>query len=347
MNTKNKTSSKVFKPKSKTKKKRKGWEKFPSKVIKMTNVVRNGLKQELTFKGALHLSLRDKKVAGVDKLVINVNKTENGVWADFIVIYSFLDNSYENFRIGGKIDKSLTGHQDLMKWLEMSMDELDWNGIISSCNKDALVVELFNFINGVSDAILTSDTEFEIKDQDGLGVETFYPWPEDTEDDPEDEEEEVEEEVVEEIIEETTEEIIDFENYEFIGTHERGGNKRSDKYIDKRVGSVIYAVSETDEDGNDHFIGGDILKASKSIYGGPSRVVSIYNLDDVERVRNEADDVVERVIKASDLNLQAEIEIAEVVLKIDIEKLLDKIQEGLEWKASSQSTNEPVSEYYY
>lgn len=307
----------------------------------MRNVVMNGLRQDMNFKGAMHLSLKDKKVNSYDKLVINVNKADHGVWIDMIVIYGVLGNTYENFRIGGNILGSLEGHQDLHKWLDLCVNELDWKGVISNFNKDTMLLEIFNFVNGVSEVLITPDTEFALKDEDGLGVETFYPWPDD--DDPEDEEI-IEEEVVEEeeIIEETTEEIIDFENFEFVEVHERGGNKRSDKYLDKRVGSVIYAVVEMDEDGNDHFIGGDVLKASKSLYSGPSRVVSIYNLDDVNRVRQDADDVVERVIKASDLTLQSEIEIAEVVLKIDIEKLLDKIQEGLEWKASK--TSESVAE---
>ena len=315
----------------------------------MKNVIMNGLRQEMNFRGALHLSLKDQKVNVYDdKLVINVNRADHGMWVDFIVIYSVMDKTYENFRIGGNVDKSLTGHQDLAKWLEICMEELDWNGVISSCTKDSMLVEIFNFINGISGTIITPETVFELKDQDGVWVETFYPWPEEDEyddpeyDDPEDDDEiieEVVEEVIEEVVEKTSEEIINFENYEFIGVHEKGGNKRSDKYIDKRVGSIIYVVTETDEDGVDHLIGGDVLKASKSLYSGPSRVVSIYNSDDVKRVRDGVDDVVERVVKASDLNLQAEIEIAEVVLKIDIEKLLDKIEEGLKWKASQISAD--------
>lgn len=316
----------------------------------MRNTIMNGLKQDLTFKGALHLSLKDQKVNGCDKIVINVNTADHGTWVDMIVIYNMLENSWENFRIGGNVDKSLTGHQDLMKWIDICINELDWSGVISGSNKDSLIVEIFNFVNGISGTIITPETVFKLKDQDGLWVETFYPWPDDDPEDfdsDEEEEEVIEEEIIEEVVEETTEEIINFENFEFSGNHERGGNKRSDKYLDKRVGSVIYVVLETDEEGNDHIVGGDVLKASRSIYGSPSRVVSVYNMEDVERARRDADEIVERIIKASDLNLQAEIEIAEVVLKIDIEKLLDKIQEGLEWKASSQSTNEPVSEYYY
>ena len=270
-----------------------------------------------------------------------------------IVIFRMVDESFENFRIGGYINPSLIGHNDLQNWFECCLKEQDWEGGISILNKDALILGVFNFVNGVSEVIITSDTESKLEEEDGFGVETFYPWPEDPADNQDDEdvdeeviEEEIDEEeiVEEEVVEETTEELINFENFEFVGVHERGGNKRSDKYIDKRVGSVIYTVVETDTEGNDHFIGGDVLKASKSIYGSPYRVVSIYNLDDVNRVRDEADEVVERIIKASELNLQAEIEIAEVVLKIDIEKLLDKIQEGLEWKASQQSTNNSESE---
>ena len=307
----------------------------------MTNVVKNGLYLDLNFRGALHLSLKDRKINGYDKLVVNVNRTERGTWVDMIVIYNLLDRTWESFRIGGEILESLTGHQDLHKWFDLSITELEWEGVVSDDNKDKLLLEIFNFVNGVSEVLVTPDTEFALKDDDGLGVETFYPYYSDDENNEDEHGEDIVEEVVEEeIVEETTEEIIDFENYEFIGVHERGGNKRSDKYYDKRVGSVIYAVAETDEDGNDHFVGGDVLKASKSIYGSPSRVVSIYNIDDVNRARTDVDDVVERVIKASDLNLQAEIEIAEVVLKIDIEKLLDKIQEGLEWKASQTSDSE-------
>ena len=308
----------------------------------MRNTIMNGLKQDLNFRGALHLSLKDKKVSGYDKLVVNVNRTKRGTWTDMIVIYNLLDQTWESFRIGGEVLESLTGHQDLHKWLDICIEELDWKGVISDSNKDTLILEIFNFVNGGSEVLITPDTEFNLKDEDGLGVETFYPWPEDTEDDPEDEEEEDEiiEEIVEEITEETTEEIINFENYEFIEVHEKGGKKRSDKYYDKRVGSVIYAVVETDEEGVDHVVGGDVLKASSSIYGSPSRVVSIYNMEDIRRIREGADEVVERIIKASDLNLQSEIVIAEVVLKIDIEKLLDKIQEGLEWKASKTSESD-------
>ena len=299
------------------------------------NVIKNGLYLDLNFKGALHLSTN----AG-DKLVVNINTTERGTWVDMIVIYHMVDETFENFRIGGHIDPSLTGHKDLYKWLEYCFKEQDWEGSIGCLNKDALILGIFNFINGVSDTIITEDTRYKIENEDGFRIETFYPWPEDEDYNLEEDDEiieEVVEEVIEEVVEKTSEEIINFENYEFVGVHERGGNKRSDKYIDKRVGSIIYVVTETDEDGVDHFIGGDVLKASKSLYSGPSRVVSIYNLDDVNRVRQDADDVIERIIKASDLNLQAEIDIAEVVLKIDIEKLLDKIQEGLEWKASQTS----------
>lgn len=309
--------------------------KFPSKVNEMTNVIKNGLKQNLEFKGALHLSLKEVR-SGYDKLVINVNETEFGIWVDLISIFGYQDGraDHESFRVGGHILKSLTGHQDLTKWLDLCLVELGWE--ISLSVKEEMIVDIFSFINKNTIFVIPHETEELLKDE-GFGVMTYYPWPE-----------EVVEEVVEEEeeVEETTEELINFENFEFVGVHEKGGNKRSDEYLDKRVGSVIYTVIETDEEGIDHVIGGDVLKASRSIYGSPARVVSIYNLDDVTRTRKGADDLVERIIKASDLNIQAEIEIAEVVLKIDIEKLLDKIQEGLEWKAS-QSTNEPVSEYYY
>lgn len=314
----------------------------------MRNVVTNGLKQDMNFKGALHLSLKEGAPSGYDKLVVNINETPNGMWVDCICIFGYQDGreDHEAFRIGGHILKSLTGHQDLAKWLDLCLAELGWT--ISLNVKEEMIVDLFNFINQNTLFVIPHETE-EILKEEEFGVMTYYPWPEEDheEEDPEDDGEITEEEVIEETIEEEAQELIDFENYEFVEVHEKGGNKRSDKYLDKRVGSVIYAVTETDEEGTDHVIGGDVLKASKSIYGSPSRVVSIYNLDDVKRVREGADDVVERIIKNSDLNLQAEIEIAEVVLKIDIEKLLDKIQEGLEWKASSQSTNEPVSEYYY
>lgn len=318
------------------------------------NVIKNGLRQDLTFIGALHLSFVDKKVNDYDKLVINVNKNkeEGKTWVDFIVIYGMLGDSWENFRIGGNIDGSVRGHQDIEKWLEMSMKELDWQGSISCLNKDALILNIFNFINGVSDVILTSDTSSKIEYEDGFVIKTFYPWPDDDPEDFNDDEEEIVEEVVEEVVdeevvEETTEEIIDFKGYDYKCVHERGNNKRSDEYVDKRIGSIIYAVVETDEDGEDHFIGGDILKSSKSVYGGPTRVVSIYNLADVERCRNNLEDVLDRVIKASDLTIEAERILAKDILEHDTILLLDKIQEGLEWKASSQSTNEPVSEYYY
>lgn len=309
----------------------------------MKDVLRNGLYLDLNFKGALHISLFEY---GNDKLVVNLNSYGDRVWADFICLYGSVEGEKEFFRIGGEIFVSNLGHNDLRKWIDICLKELDWS--IDSDTVDKVVLDIFNMISGAKDYIIRDDTIDALSDQE-FKVNFFYPCPDvDPEDEAYDDDEEEEiEEVVEEIIEETTEELIDFENFEFVEVHERGGNKRSDKYIDKRVGSVIYAVVETDEEGNDHFVGGDILKASKSIYGSPSRVVSIYNLDDVVRVKEGADDVVERIIKASDLTLQAEIEIAEVVLKIDIEKLLDKIQEGLEWKASSQSTNEPVSEYYY
>lgn len=318
----------------------------------MKNVIKNGLKQDLTFKGALHLSLKDKKVNDYNKLVINVNKTERRTWVDMIVIYDMLSDTWESFRIGGEILESLGGHQDLHKWLDICVDELDWKGVISDSNKDTLILEIFNFVNGVSEVLITPDTEFNLKDEDGLGVETFYPWPEngdDPEEDEDDEEITLEGEDEENFVnlkspsKEVTEELINFENFEYEGIHERGGNKRSEKYLDKRVGSVIYAIVETDEEGNEHIIGGDVLKASKSIYGSPYRVVSIYNMEDIRRIREGADEVVERIIKSSDLTLQSEIVIAEVVLKIDLEKLLDKIEEGLKWKESLNNDTDPVA----
>ena len=341
MNTKNKTSSKYSKQNQTIKKKRKGGEEFSTKVNKMRNIVKNGLYLDLNFRGSLHLSLKDKKINGYDKLVINVNKTERGTWVDMIVIYNLLDRTWESFRIGGEVLESLTGHQDLHKWFDLSISELEWEGVVSDENKDKLLLEIFNFVNNVSEVIITSDTEFELKDQDGLGVETFYPWPDDLEEECDDEI--VEEVVVEEdedTVKEIVEEKINFKGYDYKCVHERGNNKRSDEYVDKRIGSVIYAVVETDEDGEDHFIGGDILKSSKSIYGGPTRVVSIYNLADVERCRNNLEDVLDRVIKASDLTIEAERILAKDILEHDAVLLLDKIEEGLKWKEASLSPSD-------
>lgn len=300
----------------------------------MKNVIKNGLYLDMNFKGALHLS-----TSADDKLVININKTERGTWVDMIVIYRMVDETFENFRIGGHIDSSLTGHKDLYKWLDLCIKEQDWEGSISTLNKDALILNVFNFINGVSDVIITEDTKTIIEKEDGFRVMTYYPWPEEDSEDEDDEEivEEVFEEEVEEdeeVIKEVIEERIDFKGYDYKCVHERGNNKRSDEYVDKRIGSIIYAVVETDEDGEDHFIGGDILKSSKSVYGGPTRVVSIYNLADVESCRNNLEDVLDRVIKASDLTIEAERILAKDILEHDTILLLDKIEEGLKWKAS-------------
>jgi len=315
----------------------------------MMDVIKNGLRQNLIFKGALHLSFVDKKVNDYDKLVINVNKNKDGdkIWVDMISIYGMLGECWENFRIGGNVDGSLRGHQDLVNWLEMCMKELDWQGSISCLNKDALILGIFNFINGVSDVILTSDTQFKLENEDGFVIKTFYPWPDDDPEDFNDDEEEIVEEVVEEVVdeevvdeevvEETTEEIIDFKGYEFKCNHEKGIQNRSDVYYNNKVKSTLFVVVETDKDGLDHVVGTDIMRASYSVYGGEVRVKAVYKLEDVQKAREDIAYIIDKIIEASGIYLDSEKIIAKEVLLLDINFLLNNIEEGLKWKASLNS----------
>ena len=321
----------------------------------MMDVIKNGLRQDLRFKGALHLSLKDQKVNGYDKLVINVNTADHGTWVDMIVIYNMLDNSWENFRIGGNIDQSLTGHQDLHKWLDMCVEELDWKGVISSSNKDILIVEIFNFINGVSDVILTSDTEYELKDQDSLGVETFYPW---LEEDPINDPEEVEEEITLEGEEDEEnfinlkspskeEEVhpgepIQFLDYKLKKIEDGGLGHKSPNFIFSYENDKIYSnldlFIEKDEKGDPHITKADLYKYG---FGGSrDKVRSISTADELLNFSKRTEEFADRIIKAPNLgSATKEAFYKDRILK-DLNTLVNSLASGMEWKGSLEDSEE-------
>ena len=322
----------------------------------MKNVIKNGLRQDLEFRGALHLSLKDKVVSGYDKIVINVNKSyQHGIWADFIVIPSFGGDNVEIFRIGGRVVKSLTGHRDLSRWIDYCIQELDWKVVISSSNKDALIVDIFNFINGASDVILTSDTEFNLKDGDGLGVETFYPYyPEDNDDsDDEIEEEIVEEEVVEE--EEYTgyqkpvapEEVVQFLDYKLTRIEDGGLGCKSPNFIfsyeNEKVYSKLDLFIEKDDEGNPHITKADIYKCG---FGGSrDKVKSISTAEDLEDFKTRGEEFTDRIIKAPNLGSVTKEAFYRERLEKDLLTLIKSLLFGMEWKESL--TSEPTEDDEY
>lgn len=338
----------------------------------MMDVIKNGLRQNLIFKGALHLSFVDKKVNDYDKVVINVNKNkeEGKTWVDFIVIYGMLGDSWENFRIGGNIDSSVRGHQDIEKWLEMSMKELDWQGSISCLNKDALILNIFNFINGVSDVILTSDTSSKIEYEDGFVIKTFYPWPEEDNDDQEEEEdtEEVVEEVVEEVIEkEITEEegeeeytginkplnpndVVQFLDYKLTKIEDGGLGCKSPFFIfnyeNEEVYSKIELLIQKDEDGNPHVTKADIYQHG---YGSKDKTKAISTPEDLEDFSVRKEEFEIRIMKAARIGSVTTEAFYADRLKQDLSTLIKKLLEGMEWKESLQSptTNVDADEDEY
>lgn len=324
----------------------------------MRNTIMNGLKQDLTFKGALHLSLKDQKVNGCDKLVINVNTADHGTWVDMIVIYNMLENSWENFRIGGNVDKSLTGHQDLMKWIDICINELDWSGVISGSNKDSLIVEIFNFVNGISGTIITPETVFKLKDQDGLWVETFYPWPdEDPEDSGEDEEEDevIEEEIVEEVVEEeeytgyqkpvSPEEVIQFLDYKLKRVEDGGLGCKSPNFIfsyeNEEVYSKLDLFIEKDEEGNPRITKADLYQ--KGFGGSRSKTKSISTPEDLEDFSNRKEEFESRIMNAASFGSVTSEAFYTDRLRKDISTLIMKLLEGMEWKESLDSNNQATA----
>ena len=321
----------------------------------MTNVVKNGLYLDLNFRGALHLSLKDRKINGYDKLVVNVNRTERGTWVDMIVIYNLLDRTWESFRIGGEILESLTGHQDLHKWFDLSITELEWEGVVSDDNKDKLLLEIFNFVNGVSEVLVTPDTEFALKDDDGLGVETFYPYyPEDNDDsDDEIEEEIVEEEVVEE--EEYTgyqkpvapEEVVQFLDYKLTRIEDGGLGCKSPNFIfsyeNEKVYSKLDLFIEKDDEGNPHITKADIYKCG---FGGSrDKVKSISTTEDLEDFKTRGEEFTDRIIKSPNLGSVTKEAFYRERLEKDLLTLIKSLLFGMEWKESL--TSEPTEDDEY
>ena len=317
----------------------------------MKNVVMNGLKQELSFKGALHLSLKDKVVSGYDKLVININKSEeHGTWADFIVIPSFGGENFETFRIGGRVLESLTGHRDLYKWFDYCSNELDWCGVISKSNKDKLLLEVFNFTNEVSEVLVTPDTEFALKDEDGLGVETFYPYHPEDDNDLDEEEEEIIEEVVEEVIEESVEYtglqkpihpdgVIQFLDYKIKSIEDGGLGCKSHNFIFSYENDEIYSnidlFIEKDEDGNPHVTKADIYQSG---FGGSrDKTKSISGGEDLKDFSDRKEEFIKRIIKAARIASVTSEAFYTDRLSKDISTLIQKLLDGMVWKESLTS----------
>lgn len=322
----------------------------------------NGLRQDLEFKGAMHLSLKDKVVSGYDKLVINVNKSkEHGTWADFIVIPSFGGDNVETFRIGGRVLGSLTGHRDLHKWFQDCVNELDWNGVISKSNIDTLILDVFNFVNNVSEVLITKDTEFSIKDEDGLGVETFYPWADDNPEDFDSDDEEIveeeeddnydtDDEVVEEIIEESDEytdinkpvnpeEVIQFLDYKLEKIEDGGLGCKSPNFVFSYSNDEIYSkvdiFVEKDSEGNPHITKADLFQ--KGFAGTRDKTKSIAEGKDLQDFSDRKKEFEDRIMKASGIYLVTSEAFYRYRLSKDLSTLIQKLLEGMEWKENLTS----------
>lgn len=319
----------------------------------MKNTIMNGLKQDLNFRGALHLSFEDKRVKDFDKLVININenKDEKKIWVDMIAIYSILGNSWENFRIGGVIDASLRGHQDIEKWLELSMKELDWQGSIACLNKDALILNIFNFVNGVSDVILTSDTISKLEDEDGFVISTFYPWPEEENDNSNDKDEE---EIIEEVEEEEFTgkhkpmhpgEPIQFLDYKLKAIEDGGLGCKSPNFIfsyeNEEVYSKLDLFIEKDEEGNPHITKADLYQ--KGFGGSRSKTKSISTPEDLEDFSNRKEEFESRIMNAASFGSVTSEAFYADRLRKDISTLILKLLEGMEWKESLDSNNQATA----
>ena len=320
----------------------------------MMDVIKNGLRQNLIFKGALHLSFEDRRVKDYDRLVINVNENKDGkkIWVDMIAIYGMLGGSWENFRIGGNIDPSLRGHQDLTKWLEMCMDELDWKGSIACLNKDALILGIFNFVNGVSDVIITSDTESKIENEDGFSIKTFYPCPEeDPKDAGEDDDQNdiIEEEIIEEVVEEeeytgyqkpvAPEEVVQFLDYKLTKIEDGGLGCKSPFFIFNYENEEIYSKLELlvqkDDQGNPHITKADLYQRG---YGSKDKTKAIAEPEDLEDFSVRKEEFEIRIMKAARIgSVTTEAFYGERLSK-DLSLLIRKLLEGMEWKESLNSS---------
>ena len=322
----------------------------------MMDVIKNGLKQNLTFRGALHLSLKDKVVSGYDKLVININKSkEHGTWADFIVIPSFGGDHVETFRIGGRVLGSLTGHRDLHKWVQYCVNELDWNGVISKSNIDTLILDIFNFVNNVSEDLITKDTEFNIKDEDGLGVETFYPYysDDDPEEDEDDDDEDIVEEVVEEVVKEAGEEEedneytgvhkpmhpgepIQFLDYKLKAIEDGGLGCKSPNFIFSYENDNVYSkldlFIEKNDQGNPYVTKADLYQ--KGFGGSRSKTKSISTPEDLEDFSNRKEEFESRIMNAAGFGSVTSEAFYADRLNNDMSTLIRKLLEGMEWKES-------------
>lgn len=318
----------------------------------MTNVVRNGLKQELTFKGALHLSLSDMKATGTDKLVVNINKTGNGTWVDFICLYGFVDGPTEVFRIGGVVMSTLEGHQDLHKWLDICLEELNWEGSIGLLDKDQIILEIFNFINEVSNVIMTDDTVNRLRNEEGLGIMTYYPWPEDYDGPEEEEVDEEIEEVVEEITEEDGEEeytginkplnpndVIQFLDYRLTKIEDGGLGCKSPFFIfnyeNEEVYSKLELLVQKDDQGNPHITKADLYQRG---YGSKDKTKAIAEPEDLEDFSVRKEEFEIRIMKAARIgSVTTEAFYGERLSK-DLSLLIRKLLEGMEWKESLNSS---------
>ena len=318
----------------------------------MTNVVRNGLKQELTFKGALHLSLSDMKATGTDKLVVNTNKTGNGTWVDFICLYGFVDGPTEVFRIGGVVMSTLEGHQDLHKWLDICLEELNWEGSIGLLDKDQIILEIFNFINEVSNVIMTDDTVNRLRNEEGLGIMTYYPWPEDYDGPEEEEVDEEIEEVVEEITEEdgeeeytginkpvNPEEVIQFLDYKLEKIEDGGLGCKSPNFVFSYSNDEIYSkvdiFVEKDSEGNPHITKADLFQ--KGFAGTRDKTKSIAEGKDLQDFSDRKKEFEDRIMKASGIYLVTSEAFYRDRLSKDLSTLVQKLLEGMEWKENLTS----------
>lgn len=334
--------------------------KFPSTVRKM-NVIRNGLRQDLNFKGALHLSLRDTKIAGTDKLVININETNHTTWVDFICLYEFTEEYKEFFRIGGGVLNCLEGHIDLHKWMDYCIKELDWEEVFPDHRKDQILLEIFNFINRVADTIISEDTEDALKNEEGLGVMTYYPWPEDNDDQEEEEvDEEIEEVIEEEITEEEGEEeysginkplnpndVIQFLDYKLTKIEDGGLGCKSPNFIFSYYNEEVYSkldlFIEKDSEGNPHITKADLYQ--HGFGGSKDKTKSIADAEDLQDLSNRKEEFIARIIKAARFGSVTSKSFYKDRLEKDLLTLIKALLLGMEWKESLTSEpTDPVQE---
>nr|DAN62739.1 MAG TPA: hypothetical protein [Caudoviricetes sp.] len=308
----------------------------------MRNVVKNGLYLDLNFKGALHISLFEY---GNDKLVVNLNSYGDRVWVDFICLYGSVDGEKEFFRIGGEIFVSNLGHNDLRKWIDICLKELDWN--IDSNTVDKVVLDIFNMASGAKDFIIRDDTIDALSDQE-FKVNFFYPCPEV---DPEDEVyEDDEEEVIEEVIEEEDEyagmqspvnpdEVIQFLDYKLTKIEDGGLGCKSPFFIftyeNEEVYSKLELLVQKDDQGNPHITKADLYQRG---YGSKDKTKAIAEPEDLEDFSVRKEEFEIRIMKAARIGFVTTEAFYGERLSKDLSLLIRKLLEGMEWKESLNSS---------